>query len=162
MAGSFNSWVGVGNATKDGECKYTTGGTAICELSLAINDSYTNKAGQKVESVSYVECVFFGKLAEICGQYVVRGQQILVQGKLKQETWVDKNTNAKRSKLRVIGDVMTMLGKKGDNGGNGGEQRQQRAEPRTDRRSEPQTEAGSHDSFDDAQSAFPTNDEIPF
>ena len=112
---SCNLWVGLGNATKAAEVKYLPSGSAVCEIDLAINDSYFNKTtNQKVESVSYITCVFFGKTAEICGQYVTRGKQLLVQGKLKQESWTDKTSGDKRSKIKVVADSMQLLGGKSD------------------------------------------------
>ena len=112
---SCNLWVGLGNATKAAEVKYLPSGSAVCEIDLAINDSYFNKTtNQKVESVSYITCVFFGKTAEICGQYVTRGKQLLVQGKLKQESWTDKTSGDKRSKIKVVAESMQLLGGKSD------------------------------------------------
>ena len=112
---SCNLWVGLGNATKAAEVKYLPSGSAVCEIDLAINDSYFNKTtNQKVESVSYITCVFFGKTAEICGQYVTKGKQLLVQGKLKQESWTDKTSGDKRSKIKVVADSMQLLGGKSE------------------------------------------------
>lgn len=135
MAASYNLWVGLGNATRDAELKYLPSGSAVCEIDLAINDSYFNKTtNQKVESVSFITCVFFGKTAEVCGQYVTRGKQILVQGKLKQENWEDKTTGAKRSKIKVVCESMQLLGGKSD-------QRQDTSKaPATERNQAPESE----------------------
>jgi single-strand DNA-binding protein len=132
---SYNLWVGLGNATRDAELKYLPSGSAVCEIDLAINDSYFNKqTNQKVESVSFVTCVFYGKIAEVCGQYVTRGKQLLVQGKLKQQSWTDKETQAKRSKLIVVAESMQLLGGKSD------QRPDTRNEPASERKQAPESE----------------------
>lgn len=106
---SINNVVLVGNTTRDSEVKYVgTNSTAVVNTSLALNRKYKDQ-----EEVTFVDVVFFGKLAEIVGEYVVKGSQIAVTGRLKQETW--ETEGQKRSKLVVVAENMQMLGsKKGD------------------------------------------------
>jgi single-strand DNA-binding protein len=145
---SFNQVTLIGNLTRDPQQKFLQSGTAVCEFGLAVNSSYTNKSGQKVEECSFFEVTFFGKIAEVCGQYLTKGKQILVSGKLKQETWDDKETGAKRSKVKVIGESMVMLGGKSGENGN--------------RRSESTEEGGSSGGSSEPASDYSNSDDVPF
>lgn len=116
---SYNLVVLVGNATRDPEVRFSPKGSAICSLSLAVNRQWKDDSGQKKEEVSFIDCTAFGKTAEVLGQYVKKGNPVLVQGRLKQETWQDKQTNAKRSKLVVIVDSMQLMGGKRDSSDGG-------------------------------------------
>lgn len=107
---SINSVTILGNLTRDPETKYTPKGTALCNLSLALNESYKADTGEKRESVTYVDVELWGKTAEIAGQYLKKGSQACIQGSLKMDTWDDKATGQKRSKLKVRGDKLTMFG----------------------------------------------------
>lgn len=96
----------IGRATKDVEVRTTTNGTNVAEISLAVN-------GYKDEA-SFFELVAFGKTAEIAGKYVTKGKQIAVTGSLKQETWSDKDTGKKRSKVVVVVNNLQLLGGQGE------------------------------------------------
>jgi single-strand DNA-binding protein len=111
---SFNLVVLVGNVTRDVTLKYTQSGMAVVELGLAVNERRKNAAGEWVEDAVFVDITFWGKTAEVCGEHVTKGQQILVEGRLKLDTWNDRNTGEKRSKLRVTGDKLVFLGSKQD------------------------------------------------
>jgi len=99
---NFNKVILAGNLTRDPELRYTPKGTAIARLGLAINRSWTSESGEKKEEVTFVDVDAFGKTAEIIGQYFKKGRPILMEGRLKYDTWEDKQTNQKRSKLGVI------------------------------------------------------------
>lgn len=115
MAASLNEVRLIGNVTRDPEVKFLPSGTAVCELGLAINSSYFDKAkNQKVESVTFVDVACFNRTAELCGEYVSRGKSILVLGRLKTEEWTDKQSGQKRSKLKVIAETVQFLGGKSD------------------------------------------------
>lgn len=115
---SFNKVILVGGITRDPQVKFTTGGTAVTELGLAVNRQWFDKqANQKKEEVTYVDITLWGKLAEIAGEYLHKGKQVLIEGRLQLDTWDDRETGKKRQKLRVVGESMTMLGSKGDGGG---------------------------------------------
>jgi single-strand DNA-binding protein len=113
---SYNRVVLVGNVTREVELKYTQGGMAVVELGLAVNEKRKNAAGEWVDEAVFVDITFWGKTAEVCGEHVTKGQQILVEGRLKLDTWNDRNTNEKRSKLRVTGDKLVFVGSKRDSG----------------------------------------------
>ena len=111
---SFNSVTLVGNVTRDPELRYTPGGTAVCEVGLAVNRTWFNKAtNQKEESCVFVDCTLWAKTAETAGQYVRKGSPLLIHGRLELDQWEDKATGQKRSKLKVVGEQMQMLGGKG-------------------------------------------------
>lgn len=126
---SFNRVILVGNLCRDPQTKFTTGGTAICELSLAVNRQWVDKAtNQKKDEVTFVEVTLWGRTAEIAGQYLAKGRPVLIEGRLTLDQWDDKETGQKRSKLKVTGESMTMLGNgqgggrpSGGDSGSGGE-----------------------------------------
>lgn len=113
---SFNSVTLVGNVTRDPQVKYLPSGSAVCEFGVAMNSKYKTKDGQQKEEVTFVDVTYFGKVAEVCGQYLHKGSSVLVNGRLKSESWEDKTTGQKRSKLVVIGEGMQMLGGRGEGG----------------------------------------------
>lgn len=121
---SFNKVILMGNLTRDPEVKYTQGGTAVCSASIATNRVWTDSNGQKQEEVTYVEITFWGKQAEIVGQYMKKGSPMHVEGRLKLDEWEDRDTGKKRSKLSVVAESMQMLGSRRDS--EGGEQQQSR------------------------------------
>ena len=109
----------MGNLTRDPEIKYTPKGTAIADLGLAINRVYTTDQGEKREEVTYVDVELWGRQAEIAGEYLRKGRPVFIEGRLKLDTWDDKQTGQKRSKMRVVGETLQLLGSK--DGGGGGE-----------------------------------------
>ena len=112
---SYNKTVLVGNLTRDPEVKYLDSGIDIANLGLAVNERVKRK-GEWVDEVCFIDITFFGKTAEVCGQYLSKGSQILVEGKLRLEQWEAKD-GTKRSRHTVTGDRLVMLGSKGENSG---------------------------------------------
>lgn len=119
---SFNKVILLGNLTRDPELRYTPKGSAVCDLGLAVNRSYTLDNGEKREEVTYVDVVLWARLAEIAGEYLKKGRPVFIEGRLQLDTWDDKTSGQKRSKLRVIGETMQLLGSRpsGVAGGGGG------------------------------------------
>lgn len=109
---SVNRVMLLGNLTRDPEIKYTPKGTAIADISLAINHNYTTDGGEKRESVTFVDVTLWGRTAEIVGEYCKKGNPLFVEGRLQLDTWDDKTTGQKRSKLKVVGDNIQLLGSK--------------------------------------------------
>jgi single-strand DNA-binding protein len=99
---SFNKVILIGNLTRDPELRYTPKGTAIAKLGLAMNRTWRDEAGQTKEEVTFVDVAAFGKQAETLGHYMKKGRPIMVEGRLKLDTWDDKQTNQKRSRLEVV------------------------------------------------------------
>ena len=99
---SFNKVILVGNLTRDPELRYTPKGTAIARIGLAVNRRWTTETGEQREEVTFVDIDAFGKQAETIGQYLKKGRPLLVEGRLRLDTWDDKQTGQKRSKLGVV------------------------------------------------------------
>jgi len=120
MAASFNKVILMGNLTRDPEVRYTPKGSAVCDLGLAVNRQYSLEGGEKREEVTFVDVVLWARLAEIAGEYLKKGRPVLIEGRLQLDSWDDKQSGQKRSKLRVIGETMQLLG--GRPGGGEGEE----------------------------------------
>ena len=113
---SFNRVVLIGNLCKDVELKYTQGGMAVTEIGLAVNDNRKNPAGEWVEETTFVDVTLFPRSADVASEYCQKGSNVLIEGRLKLDTWNDKQTGQKRSKLRVVGERLALLGSKRDGG----------------------------------------------
>ncbi|MBA2742861.1 MAG: single-stranded DNA-binding protein [Chthoniobacterales bacterium] len=119
---SFNKVILVGNLTRDPEVRYTPKGSAVCDLALAVNRQYSLENGEKREEVTYVDVVLWARLAEIAGEYLKKGRPVLIEGRLQLDSWDDKQSGQKRSKLRVVGETMQLLGSRPGAGSSGGEE----------------------------------------
>ena len=119
---SFNRVIILGNLTRDPEVRYTPGGTAVAEIGLAVNDKRKDANGEWVEETTFVDVTLWGRTAEVAGEYLNKGSSVLVEGRLKLDTW-DKD-GQKRSKLKVVGENLRMLGGKGSKGGGDGDSQQ--------------------------------------
>ena len=112
---SFNKVILLGNLTRDPEVRYTPGGTAVASFAIAVNRRY--KQGEETkDEVSYIDIVVFGKTAENCGQYLNKGDGILVDGRLQQRRWDDKETGQKRSKVEVVAQTVNFMPKRSAQG----------------------------------------------
>lgn len=107
---SVNKAILVGHLGKDPEVRYTASGEAICNLTVATSESWKDKAtGEKKEQTEWHRVSFFGKLAEICGQYLKKGAQVYVEGSIRTRKWTDQN-GQERYTTEIRGDDMKMLG----------------------------------------------------
>ena len=107
---SYNKVLLMGNLTRDPELTYTPSQVAICKFGLAVNRRFRTKTGEDREETLFVDCTVFDKKAEVVHQYCTKGKPIFVEGQLKMDTWDDKTTGQKRSKLYVIVDNFQFLG----------------------------------------------------
>jgi len=114
---NYNKVILMGNLTRDPEVRYTSSGTAIAKLGIAVNRSWSNKDGQKQEETTFVDVDAFGRQAETIGQYLKKGRPIMVEGRLKLDQWDDKQTGQKRSKLGVVLDRFEFIDSRGEGGG---------------------------------------------
>lgn len=137
----------VGNLTRDAELRHTQGGMAVLSFSVAVN-SHEKKNGEWVDYASFFDCTMFGNRAESISQYLVRGKQVGVDGRLKQERW--EKDGVKKYAVKVIVDDIQMLGGKGDGATSGGQ-----------RESGSGTSTGGGD-FAAPQADFAVDDDIPF
>ena len=119
MAANFNKVILAGNLTRDPELRYTPKGLAIVKIGLAINRKWRSESGEMKDETTFVDVDAFGKTAETIGQYLKKGRPILIEGRLRYETWDDKTTGAKRSKLGVVMDSFQFIdsGNRGDSEG---------------------------------------------
>jgi single-strand DNA-binding protein len=123
---SFNRVILLGNLTRDPEIRYTSGGTAVSDIGLAVNDRRKGSDGQWVEETTFVEVTLWGRTAEVAGEYLSKGSPVFIEGRLKLDTW-QNNEGQKRSKLHVVCERMQLIGGRGAGGGGGRppQQRQQ-------------------------------------
>ncbi|HEU0274434.1 MAG TPA: single-stranded DNA-binding protein [Candidatus Udaeobacter sp.] len=148
---SFNKVILLGNLTRDPEVRYTPKGSAVCDLGLAVNRVYTTEGGERREEVTFVDVVLWARLAEIAGEYLKKGRPVFIEGRLQMDSWDDKQTGQKRTKLRVVGESMQLLGSRP--GGTAG-----------DTPEEERTATGGKTAAPpkSGKSAEPDDDEIPF
>lgn len=119
----------VGNLTRDVELRYTPKGSAVAEVGIAVNRKWKTESGDQMEEVSFFNVVCWGKQAEILAQYTRKGAPLLIDGRLKQEIWEDKQTREKKSAVKIIAESFTFLGSN-DRGEAGEERTRQQQEPR--------------------------------
>ena len=107
---SYNKVMLIGNLTRDPEVRYTPKGSAVCDIGLAVNRVYTSDSGEKVEEVTFVDAVLWAKMAELAGKYLHKGRPVFIEGRLQMDSWEDKQTGQKRTRMRVVGEQMQFLG----------------------------------------------------
>src|ERR1700694_3665409 len=100
----------IGNLTRDPEVRYTPKGTAVAEIGLAVNRIYSGEDGEKKEETTFVDVTLWARQAEVAGQYLKKGRPVFIEGRLQLDTWDDKQTGQKRSKLRVVAENLQLLG----------------------------------------------------
>jgi single-strand DNA-binding protein len=115
---NYNRVILIGNICQDIELKYTPGGTAVTEINMAVNDRRKNQSGEWIEETTFVEVTLWGRTAEIADQYMGKGSPVMIEGRLKLDTW--ETDGKKRSKLRVVAQRMEMLNRGGGGGNSGG------------------------------------------
>ncbi|NTX06070.1 single-stranded DNA-binding protein [Myxococcus sp. CA040A] len=127
MAGGVNKVILIGNLGADPEVRFTPGGQAVANFRIATSESWQDKNGQKQERTEWHRIVVWGKLAELCGEYLKKGRQCYVEGRLQTREWMDKE-NRKNYTTEVVANAVTFLGGRdageGAGGGGGGGRRQ--------------------------------------
>jgi single-strand DNA-binding protein len=114
---SFNRVILLGNITRDIEVKYLQSGMAVTEIGMAVNDRRKNQQGEWIEETTFVDVTLWGRTAEIASEYLNKGSQVMIEGRLKLDTW--ETDGQKRSKLKVVGEKMVLCGSRGGGGGGG-------------------------------------------
>ena len=115
---SFNRVILVGNLTRDVELKHTQNGTAVTEIGMAVNDRRKNQNGEWIEETTFVDVTLWSRTAEVASEYLSKGAPVLIEGRLRLDSW--ETDGQKRSKLRVTGERMQMLGSRGGGNAAGG------------------------------------------
>ena len=143
MARGINKWIGIGNCCADPEIRYAASGSAIANVTVACGDEYKDKTTrEKVDKTEFVRVVFFNRLGEIAGEYLKKGSQVYIEGKLQTRKWQDKD-GQDRYTTEIVANEMQMLGGRGES---------KPAKPS----SNPSAQA------DDGQGADDFDDDIPF
>jgi len=144
---SVNKVIVVGNLGKDPETRFLPDGKAVCSFSVATTDKWTDKAsGDKKEQTEWHRISAFGRLAEICGEYLKKGSQVYIEGKLRTRKWQDKE-GQDRYTTEIIADAMQMLGSRSGMGG--GESREMREPPPMGESKPAKKPAGQFQDMDD-------------
>ena len=163
MARGVNKAILVGNLGQDPELRYTGGGTAVCNMRLATNESYKDANGQMVEKTEWHNVVAWGRLAEICGEYLKKGSQVYFEGSLQTRSWDDRDGNTRYTTEIKAREMMILSDRGSGNGGGGGDfgnfdqrpqQRQQGGRPQQRQQQRPAEPA-----MDDS---FGLDDDLPF
>jgi single-strand DNA-binding protein len=154
---SFNKVIIAGNLTRDPELRYTPKGTAVARIGLAVNRTYTTDTGEKKEEVTFIDVDVWSRQAEVISQYFRKGSSILVEGRLKLDSWEDKTTKQKQSKLKVVLESFSFLDSKGAGGGGGGGVAEA---PRSSRSAPPAPSSAPPPPADDSEP--PQDDDVPF
>ncbi len=120
MAGSFNKVILMGNITRDIELKHTNSNQAVAQVGLAVNRRWRTPEGEQREEVTFIDCEAWGKTAEMMKQFFGKGRPVMIEGRLKLDTWQDKETGKDRSKLKVVVENFHFVDSKPGGGGGGG------------------------------------------
>jgi len=151
---SFNRVILVGNLTRDPELRYIPSGTAVTDIGLAVNER-VKRNDQWVEEANFFDVTLWGRTAEVANEYLSKGSPVLIEGRLKYDTW--EKDGQKRSKVKIIGEKMQMLG----GGGGGGGRSSGGGGARRSSDSYGDSYGGGEDDYSSAPST-PPDDEIPF
>jgi single-strand DNA-binding protein len=116
---SVNKVILVGRLGKDPEMRSTPNGSTVAKFSLATDERFTDRNGEKQERTEWHNIVAWGKLAEICGQYLRKGKLIYIEGSIRTDSWDDKETGQKRYRTDIVANRMQMLDRRGDENGSG-------------------------------------------
>ena len=108
MAGGVNKVILIGNLGADPELRYTASGTAVAKFRIATSETFTDRQGARQERTEWHRITAWGKLAEICGQYLSKGRQVYIEGRIRSDTW--EQEGVKRYSYEIVADVMRMLG----------------------------------------------------
>jgi single-strand DNA-binding protein len=157
MAKSVNKVILIGNLGKDPEVKYTPSGTAVAKFSLATNERYKDKNGEWQDRTEWHNIVAWQRTAEIAGEYLKKGRTVYIEGRLRTDSWEDKNTHEKKYRTEIVVSDLVLLGGgqrgEGDEHGGSGKSRAAASGNNMDQR-------GPSEDF--AQSAEITDEDIPF
>ena len=116
----INKVILVGRLGKDPEIRSTPQGTTVAKFTIATDEKFTDKSGEKQERTEWHNIVAWGKLGEICGQYLRKGKLVYIEGSIRTDSWDDKESGQKKYRTEIVANTMKMLDRRGDEGGGGG------------------------------------------
>ncbi len=117
---NLNKVMIIGNVTRDPEIKYTPKGSAVVDIGIAVNRTFTPEGGERREETTYIDVTLWGRTAETAAEYCKKGRSVYVEGRLQLDSWEDKTSGQKRSKLRVVGENYQLLDRRPGGAGAGG------------------------------------------
>ena len=117
---SYNKVLLMGNLTRDPQLKYLPNQTPIAEFGLAVNRRYRTQSGEDREEVNFFDCSAWGKTGELINQYFTKGKPIFIEGRLKYDSWEDKQGGGKRSRVTIVVENFQFIGSRDGGGGGGG------------------------------------------
>ncbi len=153
---NVNKVILIGNLTRDPELRYTPGGAAVSDIALAVNRNWNNNQGERQVETTFVDVTLWARQAEIAKEYLSKGSPIYIEGRLQLDSWEDKQSGQKRSRLRVIGESMQMLG----SGGGAGNQNNQGGGDYSSKPVQPKSQSTPAPAAPDI--AIEEDDDIPF
>ena len=153
---SFNRVILLGNLTRDPELRYIPSGMAVTDIRLAVNDRRKSPSGEWIEETTFVDVTLWGRQAEVASEYLTKGAPLLVEGRLKLDSW--EKEGKKMSKLRVVGERMQMVGPKGQGGGGGGGGGAPRSRPQQSQQAPQEDYGQSEPDF----AGEPSGQDLPF
>ena len=118
--GGLNKVFLIGNLTRDPELRVTPKGTAICQFGLAVNRQYKDESGATRDETAFIDIEAWGKQGELCSKYLQKGSPAFIEGRLRFDSWEDKQSGQKRNKLKVVLDNVQFLPRGGGGAGSGG------------------------------------------
>ena len=116
----INKVILVGRLGKDPEIRATPQGTPVAKFTVATDEKFTDRAGEKQERTEWHNITAWGKLGEICGQYLKKGKLVYIEGSIRTDSWDDKESGQKKYRTEIVANTMKMLDRRGDEGGGGG------------------------------------------
>jgi single-strand DNA-binding protein len=161
---NLNKVMIIGNVTRDPEIKYTPKGSAVVDIGIAVNRTFTPEGGERREETTYIDVTLWGRTAETAAEYCKKGRSVYVEGRLQLDSWEDKTSGQKRSKLRVVGENYQLLDRRpgGAGAGSSGGGDEEYSERPPARREAPSSGGG----FSSGRNAAPQppieEDDIPF
>jgi len=117
----INKVILVGRLGKDPEIRSTPNGNSVAKFTIATDERFTDKNGEKQERTEWHNITAWGKLAEICGQYLRKGKLVYIEGSIRTDSWDDKESGQKRYRTEIVANTMKMLDRKGDENSGGGQ-----------------------------------------
>ena len=150
---SVNKVILVGRLGRDPETRFLPSGQQVCNFSLATDETYKDRAGERQKRTEWHHIVMWGRLAEIAQQYLKRGSLVYIEGRLQTRQWDDKTTGAKRSATDIVANVMKMLGSRAEG---------ERAEAPSSRAAEPQGESQIPEMEEPQSGSGISDEDIPF
>jgi single-strand DNA-binding protein len=116
----INKVILVGRLGKDPEIRSTPQGTSVVKFTVATDEKFTDRAGEKQERTEWHNITAWGKLGEICGQYLRKGKLVYLEGSIRTDSWEDKESGQKKYRTEIVANTMKMLDRRGDEGGGSG------------------------------------------